>query len=160
VPDVMAVAATRMNTSNQGRSRARRLALQALYQWDLSGLDVNDIESQFLETQDFTAVDREYFLELLHAVPAHRDEIESRLTPSLTRTMREVDPVERAILRIAGYELVFRKEIPYRVVINEAVVLARKFGAEQGHAFVNAVLDSASRTLRSAERKGAGRDTI
>jgi N utilization substance protein B len=135
----------------QARSRARRYAMQALYQWDLSGSDLAEIERQFFDAEDFSKADAGYFIELLGAVHRHSDRIDRALSESLDRPIGRVDPVERAILRIACYELLFRQDIPYRVSINEAVLLARKFGAEQGHAFVNGVLDKLARRLRPAE---------
>ncbi len=134
--------------------------MQALYQWDLSGLELNRIETQFLENENFQGVDREYFTEILHQVPACLDEIEAGLAGSLNRPLTEVDPVERSILRIAAYELILRPDIPCRVVINEAVQLARKFGADQGHAFINGVLDHAARTIRKQEMKTTGKSTV
>ncbi len=133
------------------RTRARRYALQALYQWDLSGADLNRIEVQFHEDEDFSKVDTDYFHELLHGVPAHLDELDALYRDYLDRPVGELDPVERALLRLAVYELAHRLDIPYRVVINEAVNLGKKFGAEQAHKYVNGVLDRAARALRPVE---------
>jgi N utilization substance protein B len=133
------------------RTRARRLALQALYQWDLSGNDLSAIEVQFHEDEDFSRVDRAYFHELLHQVPARLDEVEQSFVSYLDRPLAEIDPVERALLRMAAYELLVRIDVPYRVVINEAVNLAKKFGAEQAHKYINGVLDQAARELRPVE---------
>lgn len=140
-----------MNVSPHARARARRFALQALYQWDMSGTATHDIRNQFLEAEDFSNADQDYFVELFNNVTKHVESIDENLSPHLDIPLARLDPVERAILRIALYELLHRPEIPYRVVINEAVQLTKKFGAEQGHTFVNAVLDKAARTLRATE---------
>lgn len=140
-----------MNVSPHARARARRFALQALYQWDMSGTATHDIRNQFLETEDFSSTDQEYFIELFNNVTKHVESIDENISPCLDIPLQRLDPVERAILRIGVYELQHRPEIPYRVVINEAVQLAKKFGAEQGHTFVNAVLDKAARALRATE---------
>ena len=137
-----------MNILAHARARARRLALQALYQWDLSGTDLDEVRAQFLEAEDFSRVDRAYFDRLLKEVPQHIDSIDETIAEHIDRPLRQLDPVERAILRIAVCELLLHADVPYRVVINEAVMLAKKFGAEQGHAFVNGVLDQAARRLR------------
>ncbi len=133
------------------RTRARRLAMQALYQWDMSGSNLSEIESQFVEEEGFDKADAEYFHELLHQVPARLDAIEEAFTPYLDRPVREIDPVERAVLRMASYELMNRLDVPYKVIINEAVNLTKKFGAEQAHKYVNGVLDHAARKLRAVE---------
>lgn len=134
-----------------GQTRARRTALQALYQWDLGKQDLRDIEAQFFQAQDMRKVDTGYFRELLHRIPAQSSELDERIAPCLDRPINQVDPVERAILRIGAYELEFRPEIPWRVVINEAVELAKMFGGEQGHKYVNSVLDRLARKLRPVE---------
>lgn len=133
------------------RKRARRLAVQALYQWQLTEASLAEIEKQFLEEQDFRLADVEYFRELLHRVPARLDDVDAALAAHMERAVQEVDPVERAVLRVAAYELLDRIEIPYRVVLNEAVALAKTFGAADGHKYVNAVLDQAARRLRTVE---------
>ena len=144
-----------MTFSAHERARARRYVMQALYQWDLSGTDLPVIRKQFLETEDFSRADRSYFVELLKIVPKNVDIIDENISEFIDRPLEQLDPVERAILRLATGELLYRVDIPYRVSINEAVQLARKFGAEQGHAFVNGVLDKAAHKLRSAECKKA-----
>lgn len=139
------------SSPHHARARSRRYAMQALYQWDLSGLDLNEIETQFLVEEDFTRADKAYFNELLHGVPRVLDSIDAQLVRDIDRPLEQIDPVERAVLRIAIYELLYRQEIPFRVIINEAVTLSRKFGAEQGHGFVNAVLDRTAQHLRPDE---------
>jgi N utilization substance protein B len=140
-----------MTASPHARARARRFALQALYQWDLSGTALHDIRNQFLESEDFSKTDKDYFIELFNNVTKNIESIDNNIAEYIDRPLARLDPVERAILRIALYELVHRLDIPYRVVINEAVQLTKKFGAEQGHAFVNGVLDKAAHALRTLE---------
>jgi N utilization substance protein B len=143
-----------MKFSTQARTRARRYAMQALYQWDLSGLDMAEIQRQFFEAEDFSNADGGYFIEVLNGVKTHIESIDSQISETIDRPIGQLDPVERAIIRMACYELLFRHDIPYRVSLNEAVMLARKFGAEQGHAFVNGVLDKVARKTRPAESPG------
>jgi N utilization substance protein B len=133
------------------RARARRYAMQALYQWDLSGEPVSAIREQFLETEDFSRADKSYFNRILRDVSGNIQAIDENLAQFIDRSLDQLDPVERAILRIAICELLLRPDIPYRVTINEAVMLAKKFGAEQGHAFVNGVLDRAAHAIRPDE---------
>jgi N utilization substance protein B len=133
------------------RSRSRSLAIQAIYQWQIAGQDVLSIINQFMLEQDAKKFDSDYFSELVRSVPARLGELDAALTPCVDRALESVDPVERAILRLGAYELIAHPEIPYRVVINEAVELAKTFGAEQGHRYVNGVLDKAARVLRPLE---------
>jgi N utilization substance protein B len=133
------------------RSRSRSLAIQALYQWQLAGQDVAAIINHFMLEQDGKKFDGDYFSELVRGVPARIDVLDAALAPCVDRALESVDPVERAILRVGAYELIEHPEIPYRVVINEAVELAKVFGAEQGHRYVNGVLDKAARALRPLE---------
>lgn len=135
------------------RSRARHHAVQALYQWQVAGGNLAEIEEQFLSDESVTTFELDYFKELLHGIPQHLTELDARLAPLLSRSIESVDPVERAILRLGAYELMHKPEIPYRVVINECVELAKVFGAEQGHRFVNGVLDKMAQTARGAEVK-------
>lgn len=130
---------------------ARRCAVQALYQWQLTGEDLTLVETRFLADQDLSKADLGYFRELVQQIPARVAEIDAVLAPFLDRPMPQVDPVERAILRIGGYELMQRPDIACRIVINEAVELAKMFGAEQGHRFVNGVLDKVARAVRPIE---------
>jgi N utilization substance protein B len=139
------------------RSRARRYAMQAMYQWDLSGTDLPLIRRQFMEAEDFSKTDTNYFIELLSEAPKKVDIIDENITKYIDRPLEQLDPVERAVLRLATYELLYRLDIPYKVTINEAVKLTKKFGSEQGHAFVNGVLDKAAHKLRAAECKKAGK---
>jgi N utilization substance protein B len=146
-----------MTFSAHERARARRYAMQALYQWDLSGSDLPLIRRQFLEAEDFSRADTKYFIELLSEAPKNIDIIDENISKFIDRPFEQLDPVERAVLRLATYELLYRLDIPFRVCINEAVQLTRKFGAEQGHAFVNGVLDKAAQKLRAAECKKTGK---
>ncbi|MET0070465.1 MAG: transcription antitermination factor NusB [Candidatus Thiodiazotropha sp.] len=136
---------------SEKRSQARKHAVQAIYQWQMAGQDVADIINQFLEEQDLGSFEIPYFQELMKGVPGHLGELDELLKPTLDRAIESVDPVERAILRLGAYELSHKPEVPYRVVINEAVELAKVFGAEQGHKFVNGVLDQVAKKVRAAE---------
>lgn len=136
---------------SRARHLARRRAVQALYMWQMTGEDVSDIESQFLLEHDMKNVDLKYFKELLHKVPAHVQELDDHISPLLDRPFGELDPVECAIMRLGVYEFQYRIDIPYKVVINEAVELAKIFGAEEGHKYVNSILDRVAKKLRSVE---------
>ena len=135
----------------KARGKARRLAMQALYQWQMTADDIDGIERQFFEENDMKNVDQEYFSELLLGVLQELALIDAELEKHMSRNINSVDPVERAILRIAGYEFIKRPDVPYRVVLNEAVVLTKKFCAEKSHTFVNAVLDRVARDTRTHE---------
>ena len=140
------------NTSlAKARGKARRLAMQATYQWQMTADDIDDIEQQFLEENDMKNVDQAYFSELLLGVQKELSSIDAVLEKHMPRKISEVDPVERAILRIATYEFINRIDVPYRVVLNEAVILTKKFCAEKSHTFVNAVLDKVARDIRTHE---------
>ncbi len=133
------------------RRKARSLAVQALYSWQLAGQPLNEIEAQFRVDNDFSDVDAAYFHEILHGVPRLKGELDEAFGPCLDRPLDEVDPVELAILRLSAYELRNRVDVPYRVVINEGIELAKVFGATDGHKFVNGVLDKLAPRLRAAE---------
>jgi N utilization substance protein B len=133
------------------RTKARHHAVQAIYQWQMAGHDVSEVENQILETEDPKSFEVDYFKDLLHGVPANLDELDAGLKDCVDRSIDSVDPVERAILRLGAYEMSYHPEVPYRVVINEAVELAKIFGAEQGHKYVNGVLDKLARKVRKAE---------
>lgn len=139
------------------RRQARVLAMQALYQWHVAGQPLNEIEAQFRVDNDFSAVDGAYFHEILHGVPRQKTEIDGAFAPLLDRPLAEVDPVELAILRLSTYELSNRPDVPYRVVINEGIELAKVFGATDGHKFVNGVLDKLAPRLRADEIRGGRR---
>lgn len=135
----------------KGRSNARKKAMQALYQWSISGNELKEIEQQFQSEQDMSKVDTDYFHSLLFDVPKMINELDQKLAPMMDRKNEELDPVEQAILRISVYELLHRLDVPYRVVINEAVDLALAFGADQSHKFINGVLDKLAHELRQLE---------
>jgi len=139
---------------SKDRSQARHHAVQAIYQWQMTGQDIKDIHNQFLSEQDVASFDVEYFAELLTGVPTNLSGLDDLLGLYLDRSVESVDPVERAILRLGTFELEYRLEVPYRVVINEGVELAKVFGAEQGHKYVNGVLDKIARKVRSDEMNG------
>ena len=134
----------------KSRGIARKLAMQAVYQWQMTGDDIDDIQKQFYDENDMEKVDQEYFSDLLFKVTSTND-LDAVLEKYMSRKLALVDPVERAILRIACYEFKFRLDVPYRVVLNEAITLTKKFCAEKSHKFVNAVLDKVARELRESE---------
>jgi N utilization substance protein B len=138
----------------QARSRARRRALQALYAWQLSGSHMNAVIEQFRHEQDMEIADLEYFEDLLHGVEKHVDALDTCLRPHIDREVAQVDPIERAALRLAAYELKYRPDVPYRVVINEAIEVTKRFGADHGHTYVNGVLDKLAAELRAVEKHG------
>ena len=133
------------------RARARRRALQAVYAWQLSHANERDLIAQFAHEQAHEVADLEYFEDLVRGVLRHRATLDAALADYVDRGMEEVDPIERAALRIAAYELVHRPDVPYRVVINEAIDSTKRFGSEHGHTYVNGVLDKAAAALRSLE---------
>jgi N utilization substance protein B len=133
------------------RSRARRRALQAVYAWQMSGASAREVIAQFAHEQAHEVADLEYFEDLVLGVDKHCEELDVALAPFLDRDIEQVDPIERAVLRIAAYELRQRRDVPYRVVINEAIETVKRFGAEHGHTYVNGVLDHAAADWRSVE---------
>ena len=133
------------------RSRARRRALQALYAWQLSGSGMAAIIEQFRHEQDMEIADLDYFEGLLRGVEAHLAELDAGLAPHVDRDIAQVDPIERAALRLGAYELKHRVDVPYRVVINEAIESTKRFGAEHGHTYVNGVLDKLAAQWRAPE---------
>ena len=143
------------NTLAAQRRKARHYGMQALYQWHMAAAPLADIEAEFRTDYDFSHVDLEYFQALLHGVPAQVDELERVLEPLLDRPLDELDPIERTLLRMGTFELRERIDVPYKVVINEAVALAKKFGATDSHKYINGVLDKAARQLRKVETDAA-----
>jgi len=130
------------------RRKARILALQAVYSWQISGNLIADIEQQMLIETDVTKIDVEYFKDLATGVAVNYKQLDEEVSPHLTRPFDDLDMVERAILRLSSYELKFREDVPYKVAINEGIELAKIFGAEDSHKFVNGVLDKAVKHLR------------
>ena len=135
------------------RSRARKRALQALYAWQLSGSPAREVVAQFAHEQAREVADLAYFEDLVFGVDKHRAELDQALAPFLDRDIAQVDAIELAALRIAAYELRHRLDVPYRVVINEAIESVKRFGAEHGHTYVNGVLDHAAADWRAAEAR-------
>ncbi|MDX1461098.1 MAG: transcription antitermination factor NusB [Xanthomonadales bacterium] len=138
------------------RRRARRRALQALYQWRINRRDMGEIVREFLQEQDFSNVDRDLFESLCRGISASADELDKRLGDFVDRPLRRLDVIERVILHIGAWELLKHREDPTPVILDECVDLAHRFGAEQGHAFVNAILDRAAQQWRPDEASPAG----
>lgn len=126
--------------------------MQALYQWQLNAGLAKDLVNQFVVDEDLAGMDRDYFSELLQGCIDGKPAIDAALKPFVDRPLEQLDPVENAILMVGLFELQQRPDVPYRVVINEAVDLCKRFGATDAHKYVNAVLDRAAREIRSAER--------
>lgn len=134
------------------RKMARRYALQALYGWALSDNTLTDIENHVLLEHSEDKFDRAYFSTLLHEIPKQVATLDSLMSPYLSRKLEDVSPIELTVLRISVYELKERLDVPYKVVINEALELAKTFGSQDSHKFVNGVLDKVAKDLRGAER--------
>ena len=137
------------------RRKARHFAVQAIYQWQMTQDNVADIEEQFKLDQDMKGVDLGYFRELLFGVAGNVNKLDSAFSPFLSRKLEDLDLVDKAILRLATFELLFRQDVPYRVVINEAIETAKRFGAEHGHTYVNGVLDKLAAEWRGVEMQAA-----
>jgi transcription antitermination protein NusB len=133
------------------RHKARSYVLQALYENLLSGNSVSDIEVYFITNYNFNKTDVEYFQKLLRGVASNPDELDQHITPHLDRPIKQITPIELIALRIATFELIHCPEVPYRVVINEALELTKKFGAQDGHKYVNGILDRVAKELRKIE---------
>ena len=133
------------------RRFARRRAVQALYQWCMTGQAAEEIYRQFIAEQDMSRVDVGYFKTMLVAVVDQHESIDKRLAENLDRDMSQIDPLELAVLRLGAYELLHCPELPYRVVLDEAVNLAKNFGSEQSPVYINGVLDHCARDWRSEE---------
>lgn len=140
-----------MASTSAARRKARRFALQAIYQWQLAEGEAHEIEAWFRVENDMRKVDTDYFHELLKGVIAESASLDQALTPFLDRPVKELSQVEKAILRIGAFELQHRPDVPWRVVINEAIELAKLFGAEEAHKYVNGVLDKLARRARPEE---------
>jgi transcription antitermination protein NusB len=140
-----------VNQARRARSHARRLALQALYQHQINPGAWQDTHRQFADDPEAERVDREYFQELVAAIAPNGEALDSKLAKFSEIPPPELDPIEHAVLWLGLYELESRLEVPYRVVLTEALELAKRFGATDGHKFVNAVLDRAAREMRPLE---------
>lgn len=148
----------RPSGANPGaRRKARHYGLQALYQWQLARNPLGEIEAQFRTDYDFRPVDLEFFQALLHEVPGELTELEATFARHLDRTVADLDPIELNLLRMGTWELARRIDVPYKVVINEYVSLAKKFGATDSHKYINGVLDKVARELRRVEVEAASR---
>ena len=147
----------RSERSGRARSLSRRLALQALYQWQMTGQTVAELRNQYAQDEAYPEVDQEYFTTLLEHVVESAPDLDRMLGDWIDRPVAQLDPIEHAVLWIGLEELRSQLEVPYRVVLNEAVELAKKFGATEGHKFINAVLDRAARQLRAAEQAASKR---
>ena len=135
------------------RRRSRELALQGIYAWQLSGEGAANLRAQLAQTRDFDKADDEYFSRLLAGTIEHAAALEPLITPALDRKFKELSPVERGILLLASFELQNAPEVPYKVIINEAVELAKIFGGTDGHKYVNGVLDKLASKLRPDEAR-------
>jgi N utilization substance protein B len=133
------------------RRRSREFALQGLYQWQLAGKDPVMIAAELAESQEFEKSDVGYFRTLLNGAIRHAPELEAQMAPFLDRGVKELSPIEHGILLLGGYELMRELEVPYRVIINEAVELAKVYGGTDGHKYVNGVLDKLAAQLRQVE---------
>lgn len=140
--------------SISGKRRARKLALQALYQWLMSGTDLYEIESQFRVINNMEKVDGEYFCRLLYGIPKEVAALQASITPFIDRDVDGLNPIELTVLRIGSYELFHCPEIPYKVVLDESVSLTKEFGSQDGHRYVNGVLNNLARQVRAVEIEG------
>lgn len=137
--------------SISGKRKARKLALQALYQWHMSGSDLHEIEAQFRVINNMEKVDGDYFCRLLYGIPVHARDLEASILPFLDREVGGLNPIELTVLRIGSYELYHCPEIPYKVVLDEAISLTKEFGSQDGYRYVNGVLNNLAQQVRSVE---------
>jgi transcription antitermination protein NusB len=136
--------------SRHARVRARRSAVQALYQWEMTRATIDDVISEFMtERSELKKADTDYFNDLLQGTANNITELQEEIAPNLDRRLDQLDPVERAVLMVGTYELMFHQEIPWRVIVNEAVELAKMFGAEESHKYINGVLEKIAHKIRS-----------
>jgi transcription antitermination protein NusB len=135
------------------RTNARKAVVQALYQWQMTGQSLIDIEQQFVDDERLKNVQKSYFKELFHGVPSCIHVLDETLAEFVDRPVDSIDPIERAILRMGVYELIYRPEMPFRVVINESINLAKCFGADGSHRYVNGILDKVAQQKRAVEIK-------
>ena len=142
-----------MGSSSWARRHARRALVQAVYQWQMTDADTQAVEKQFEDDGSLAKADRDFFRELLRGVLLGSDELDECFLPYLDRKLKELDKVELALLRLGTFELKERIEVPFRVVIDEYVELAKTFGAEDSHKYINGILDKLSNGLRVDERR-------
>jgi N utilization substance protein B len=140
-----------INPASARRAVARKLAMQALYRWQINASPWQDVVNEFAADEDMRKADRGYFNQLVTEICTHSETLDAALATWMSRKPSELDPVERAVLWVGAHELRSAPDVPYRVVINEAVGLAKRFGATDSHKFVNAVLDTAAREIRANE---------
>jgi N utilization substance protein B len=133
------------------RRKARRLAMQALYQWHVADQSITQIEAEFLTDNDVSKFDKDYFSEVLRGVASSKTELDTHIEKLIDRALKDLTPVELAILRMGTYEFIHRIDVPYKVIINEGVELSKTFGANEAHRFVNGVLDKLAQALRAPE---------
>lgn len=139
------------------RKKARQLLVQALYQWQVSGSDISSIEAEFFTDNNMAKVDTQFFKELLHGIPGKLDDIDAAYELYLDRGSKDLDPISRALLRMGSYELCYRIDVPYKVAINEAVNLAKKFGPTDAYKYINGILDKVAVAKRAVEVKAEKR---
>lgn len=137
--------------SINGKRKARKLALQALYQWLMSGAELHEIEAQFRVINNMEKVDVDYFCRLLHGIPEHVQTIEQQVSPFLDRDINGLNPIEHTVIRMGAYELLYCPELPYKVVLDESISLTKEFGSQDGHRYVNGVLNNLARQVRTVE---------
>lgn len=139
------------NTNVFARKKARIIAMQAIYQWQMSKEAIQSIEMQYIEHNDCSKIDINYFRELLYGIFKNLQTIDNTFSPELDRNIEELNPIELAVLRLATYELIHRLDVPYKVIISEALSLTKRFGSNCGHKFVNGVLDKVAKKIRAVE---------
>lgn len=140
-----------MNKTILGKQKARKLAMQSLYQWHMANAELSDIEAQFRAIKNMDKVDIEYYQTILYGVSENLNQIQEQLIPYLDRDIDSLNPVELAILRIGAFEILKCLDIPYRVVLDEAISLAREFGSQDGYKYVNGVLHNLAKKIRIYE---------
>ncbi len=137
--------------ARSSRHLARRCAVQALYQWDITGQPSTDIESNFIKNEKLSGKHREYFIRIIENIPMRVEQIDGLLSPYLDRNLEKIDPIEHAILRVGSYELLFEADVPSKVIIDEAIDLAKIFSSENGFKFINGVIDKIAKEVRPFE---------
>ena len=139
----------------KARGKSRRLAMQAIYQWQMTGDSITDIKQQFFDENNITKFDSAFFSESVSGVASSINDLDPLLEKYMSRSVESVDPVERSILRLATYEFINRFDVPYRVVLNEAVNIAKEYCSENSHTFINAVLDKVAKEIRNIEMQSS-----
>lgn len=137
--------------SINGKKKARTLAVQALYQWLMAGTELSEIEAQFRVANNMSRVDVDYFCRLIYGIPEHLASLEDCFLPFLDRDVKSLNPIELTILRIGSFELLECPEIPYKVILDESISLAKTFGSQDGYRYVNGVLNAVAKKIRTVE---------